>query len=250
MLAIRLSLYIGIALLIIANIGCSENGNNKTSHNNVKAKEYIETGMEKAKANDHRGAIRDFSKAIELDDTAGKAYCLRAFTKEQLHDYSGALVDYDKSIELNYYLEFSYFRRGVTKLRLGRDESALEDINRSIELNPNNGNAYYYRGLIKGIKKEYQAAIEDFAKAIELNPEDADAYVERGKLTLEQAGEKYSESINTGSEKEVTEAYDKARLDAKKDFDMAIKINPNHASAYLERSKVIDDDNEKLANIN
>ena len=50
----------------------------------------------KANLEDYRGAIDDFSKAIELNPNDGGAYYNRGLAKEALEDYRGAIHDIKK----------------------------------------------------------------------------------------------------------------------------------------------------------
>ena len=57
-------------------------------------------GIDKAEANDHLGAIADFTKSIVLDpDKETIAYGYRGFSKEEIGDLTGACADWKKSVE-------------------------------------------------------------------------------------------------------------------------------------------------------
>ena len=64
------------------------------------AKEYFESGNDKAAAKDYNGAISDYTKAIELDPNYASAYDNRSITKEKLGDLTGACADAKKAIKL------------------------------------------------------------------------------------------------------------------------------------------------------
>ena len=53
------------------------------------AEEYFNRGTAKAKLEDHRGAILDFSKAIELNPKIADVYFNRGKAKGKLTDYRG-----------------------------------------------------------------------------------------------------------------------------------------------------------------
>jgi len=79
------------------------------------AEEYFYRAYDKDMLQDYKGAISDYSKAIELNTTIGKgyeefykiiginsiAYFNRGRAKHKLQDYRGAISDYNKAIELN-----------------------------------------------------------------------------------------------------------------------------------------------------
>ena len=60
------------------------------------ADEYFNRGFDKSNLEDYRGAIDDFSKAIELNPNDGGAYYNRGLAKEALEDYRGAIHDIKK----------------------------------------------------------------------------------------------------------------------------------------------------------
>ena len=52
------------------------------------AEEYFGRGLSKHELQDYRGAISDYSKAIELNPNDAAAYYNRGVAKHDLHDYS------------------------------------------------------------------------------------------------------------------------------------------------------------------
>ena len=63
------------------------------------AKYYEMTGCEKGNAGNHKGAIDDFTKAIEIDPNNEYALSNRGFAKLRLGDKESSLEDYSKAIE-------------------------------------------------------------------------------------------------------------------------------------------------------
>ena len=56
-----------------------------------KAVEYYNNGNAKLHLKDYQGAIKDYTKAIELNPDAEGAYYNRGLAKEKLEDHRGAL---------------------------------------------------------------------------------------------------------------------------------------------------------------
>ncbi len=96
---------------------------------------YNKQGLEKASRQGHHGAIKDFSKAIQLKP-----------------DYAE-----------------TYYNRGVSKIALGEPEDAIEDFEEAIKINPEYVEAYVKRGFARGFIGEEKAAITDCNTAINLN---------------------------------------------------------------------------------
>jgi tetratricopeptide (TPR) repeat protein len=58
---------------------------------------YYNRGLAKSKLEDYRGAITDYSKAIELNPNYANAYYNRGKSKGILEDDRGAIADYSKA---------------------------------------------------------------------------------------------------------------------------------------------------------
>lgn len=65
------------------------------------AVEYYNSGMKLALKSDYQEAIKDFSKAIEIDPSYIDAYNFRASTYSRLGNYRAAISDLKKAIEID-----------------------------------------------------------------------------------------------------------------------------------------------------
>jgi Tetratricopeptide repeat len=64
------------------------------------AQNHFDRGCDKTAAMDFTGAIPEYSKAIELDPSMGKAYANRGSARFNTKDFRGALDDLNKAVEL------------------------------------------------------------------------------------------------------------------------------------------------------
>jgi len=64
------------------------------------AAEYLDRGCDKDDQKDSKGAIEDYSKAIELNPNYVEAYANRGCAKEELGDKEGAISDWQKAADL------------------------------------------------------------------------------------------------------------------------------------------------------
>ena len=149
--------------------------------------------------------INKLTKAIELDPHDSDNYYFRGRVKEELKDYKGAIEDYTKAIELipnsfdPNYSDF-FYTRGLAKEKLGyiisKDEKgfsisektsiiqyigAIIDFTKAIELNPNEASYYAQRGNASNYIEDYKGGIVNLNKAIELDPNNGDYYGWRGR---------------------------------------------------------------------
>jgi tetratricopeptide (TPR) repeat protein len=190
--------------------------------NHELALEYVNKGMAKFELKDYKGAIEDFSKAIELDSKDAIVYHKRAESKLHLKDFKGAFEDVSTSIELasenfsNKEIAEYYNDRGVANYCLGKRPEALDDFSKAIELDSECEVAYSWRGSIKIEQEDFAGAIDDYNKSIELNPKKAKRYSKRGFAKM--ALGKYHDAIA--------------------DYSTSIELDPHNADAYCERGFV------------
>lgn len=131
---------------------------------------YYKKGTEKFYSEDYKGAIEDYSKAIEFNFNYMAAYTNRGISKGEFGDYKGAIGDYDKVISLDPDDAFVYCYRGAAKSRLGEMEGAVADFDKALTIDPEHTLAYLNRGTIKYVAGDYEGALTDYSKAIEIRP--------------------------------------------------------------------------------
>lgn len=126
---------------------------------------------------------------LEYDLT--DVYIDRAELKRDLGDYRGAIQDFSKAIELNPNDAYAYMLRGFTKIKLADQQGAIQDFNKAVELSPSNSIFYTARAASKTLLEDHSGAIIDCDKAIELNPINAETFMIRGisKIELGQKNE-------------------------------------------------------------
>ena len=112
---------------------------------------YNNLGVAKYDLGDYRGAIKDYTKAIDLNPDYATAYNNRGVAKSSLGDKEGAIKDYDKAIDLNPDYATAYYNRGKAKMSVGDKEGAIKDYDIAIELNPQR--FHYYRNRAKVYRK-------------------------------------------------------------------------------------------------
>jgi len=180
-------------------------------------------------------AIKYFSKTIELDPSAARAYFARAFSAYKLDDYQMAIQDLTKFIEINptnseFTLSDAYSLRATVKTFLYEFENALKDHNKAIEIDPTFTKSFFERGVLKDILQDYDGAIDDFTKMIENDSTDAVAYYYRGMSKLRQGNIKegnidleiskelgYDDYDEEAAKEAAEEAFKKIREDVEKD---------------------------------
>jgi tetratricopeptide (TPR) repeat protein len=84
-----------------AKLGATTSGgNNPAADEHMSAQQYFDRGCEKGKAMDLAGALKDYDECIRLNPKHGPAYANRASTRFNLGDHKGALDDFNKAVDL------------------------------------------------------------------------------------------------------------------------------------------------------
>jgi tetratricopeptide (TPR) repeat protein len=65
------------------------------------AEEYLKRGIYKDSLRDDKGAIADYTKAVEINSNYMDAYFLRGLSKHNLEDYHGAIAYFTKALKIN-----------------------------------------------------------------------------------------------------------------------------------------------------
>ena len=122
----------------------------------------------------------DFLKKTSVD------YFKIGCYKQNKKDYRGAIEEYSKAIQLNPKYTNAYYNRGIVYSYLEDDYYAINDLNNVIKLDPNNSNAYKKRGYIKYEKDDYEGAFEDLNELIKIDANDKEVllFVEKLKTIL------------------------------------------------------------------
>jgi tetratricopeptide (TPR) repeat protein len=125
-----------------------------------------------------------------------RSYILSGRMRESNGDWATAVKEFSRAIELNPKFSLAYERRSNAYAGLKEEDKAYADLNKAIEIDPNNGSAYLNRGNFHNKLKRYQEAIADFTEADKLKETCAKTY--RGILFTTLANSN-KEAPNTGN---------------------------------------------------
>jgi len=133
----------------------------------MRADAYVKLGI-----NYH--AIKDYSRALQLDKNNAILFYKRGMCKEELMDSKGAIKDFRRALEINPDYALAYCGRALASSSIARENNfqemklVLEDYDKAILLDPKLTNAYIYRGYFKFRLDDKNGACADFSKAREL----------------------------------------------------------------------------------
>lgn len=134
---------------------------------------YFDKALKKAEAGNTKGAISDYTKAINMSPKFVEAYQNRGVAKVKLNDLKGALADFNKTIELDNMNADALTGRANVNYKLLNYNQAIEDCTSSLGLNPKDYIAYNLRGLAYNKIGDKKNSCKDFSKAIELGSQSA-----------------------------------------------------------------------------
>ena len=139
---------------------------------------YYQRGREKSSAEDLKGAIEDYTKAIEINPNNDEVYWDRGYERFQLKDYQGSIDDMSKGIELasddnENVKRYFHLQRAKARELSNQYQEAIEDYVRATEL----GGMYYTEiGKLKYKLNNLEGAIDSFNKSIEETSGSSDFY--------------------------------------------------------------------------
>ena len=160
-----------------------------------------------------REAIKDFDRAIVLAPTYSAAFANRASAQLRLNALDRALADYSRAIELSPQSVSALNGRGLVHLAAERPHAAIRDFGRAVALDARFTAGYRNRATAKAAIDRIEDVIEDLSRAIAFDPKAVDNYISRA--------EAYLTAGNPAS--------------ALKDFNKAIELSPRSAVAYAGR---------------
>lgn len=157
-------------------------------------------------------ALQDTNFAIKLNPNNLGAYVNRGLILEKLNNLTEALANYNKAIELNPRFSTAFYNRALIFKKLRKFKDAIKDLDMAISIENNNSQYYFERAKLNSRHTFiWQKALEDLNKAISLNPQNSDFFNERADIYKYIC--KYELAIN--------------------DCEVALKLNPRSAMAYL-----------------
>ncbi len=159
--------------------------------------------------------------------------------KYENRNYKGAIYDLDKAIQLNKDIPQLFYNRGVIKEQEFKDYSgAIEDYKKAINLNPQYIDAYVNLGISKRKIGDEKGSCISYIKAISLGDKPTKQWLHsKDGIWCKNMADSY---IITG----INKAKDNDYVNAIKDFNSALEIDPNNILALsirgLEKSKMSD----------
>lgn len=129
----------------------------------------------------YKEALDLINKALVHDGENTDIYTNRALVYFQLNNLRGAMTDYTTAINLKHNNLLALYNRALLRNRVGEYTEAMQDFDRVLGYDPNNAFARFNRALIGNELGMYAKAKGDFDKIIERYPTFVPAYLERAR---------------------------------------------------------------------
>ncbi len=151
----------------------------------------VKRGNRKSAAGDAEGALRDYTRAIEMDAGSVEARYARAQARHSREEAAGAIEDCTKAVELDPRHVGAYRLRGRVHMENGDLDEAVADFTLAIEHGWTEAENYRCRADAYAAKDLKRHALEDYIKVLRGGDADARAgAVEQiGALGLQDAAD-------------------------------------------------------------
>jgi tetratricopeptide (TPR) repeat protein len=208
----------------------------------------FDRGVMRVDEQDLKGAIEDYTHALEFRPENALAYNNRGTARARLADLAGALKDFDEAVRLAPRMAVARYNRAKARDRAGNVAAALEDYTEAIALHPGYVDALRSRGVLRAMRRDAAGAKEDLERAVSIAPKDATVRFDRARV-LRQLGdakgavEEYTKVVALDPRR--TEAWiNRGNLWMElqqpergfQDYSEAIRVDPKLAAAYRMRA--------------
>ncbi len=227
-----------LLLLLVSIFGFSQN-----------VKQYIKSGKEFAENGNYTEAIKQYTKAIEIDSQNPEAYKYRAIAYEKSGSFQLAFDNWSKIVIVDPDEEV-YYNLGRLAFLLGKYTLSIDNLNKALNLKSSYIEAYLCKIESLLALKKYNEAQKVCEDAINVK-ETAEVFYLTG-LTKEKLDELEAAELSYMQALEEDKKHEKSlvalsdlliRLEkyanSNKYIDQALKLNPNNIDALIVHSKML-----------
>ncbi len=160
--------------------------------------------------------LKEIDQFIKDNPENGFAYYNRANLYASNGDFERALKDYTKALDIDSKSRDAYYNRGLVRARMNQYDLAVQDFGKAVSMDSAFGDAYCNRGNVYYALKKYHLAISDYDKALEIDAKDGVVYFNRGLAYLAlgektRAGSDFKKAFELGQKQ--AETYLKQKTD-------------------------------------
>ncbi|GIL49345.1 hypothetical protein Vafri_5718 [Volvox africanus] len=155
----------------------------------------VARGTARALRRDLKGAVEDFTVAIEVEPRYADSWKRRGQARSALGDHEGALADLQKAIDLAPLFGGAesassraecWVEKGMIYQKMRDYRRACRDLQQAVKLDPTNSQAWNVLGLCSTSQGDIRDGVRAYEKAVELNPRLKEAWVNMGQALKEE----------------------------------------------------------------
>lgn len=160
------------------------------------AEHYYKRGLAYGQFEQWNNALKDFTKAVELDTTLAGAHLERGRMLARRSHHAEAIQSFTRAIELSTDLANAYANRAQSMQALNKWTEALADWEKASKLEPNMSKSHQHRGQILSRLERWEEAAAAFTLGSELaeNDWDRSRFFDR-RATVNSRQGNYAEAI-------------------------------------------------------
>jgi len=125
---------------------------------------YLERAWQRMEGGYYKGAIADYTKALEIEDRDPEIWLGRGLARERVKDYNGAFSDYTHAITIKEDFVKAWINRANVLMKQERYKDAADDYTVALVYKADLGPAYYNRAIARYHLKHPEAC-SDLVKA-------------------------------------------------------------------------------------
>jgi len=201
---------------------------------------------------DKEMAVKQFTKAIEIDSNFSAAFFYRGIAEFKLGRYEPAIKDFDRVHHLDTAVKIVHMYKGFAYRQIGKDKESLASFNTYMQSQKNlSALDYSIIGKAKLSLGDYPGAIEDFQSALNKSSSESQHYylflalfdsneynkaLAQINLAIKENSDFYGYYLNRGNTKLRLGQFSKALSD----YDYALSLEPGVPDSYFLRGQALD----------
>jgi tetratricopeptide (TPR) repeat protein len=148
------------------------------------ARHHAETGIKLHAKGDLEGALRHWTRALEIIPEYPTLHLHRGWAYYQAGNYPLALADLDRAAELDPAFFQVYENRGWVRIRSDDLDGALEDFSRLVTAQPDAPRGYALRGMARARAGDPDRGLDDCSFSVEIDSRCVEGYLHRADLQI------------------------------------------------------------------
>ena len=205
------------------------------------AEAYNIQGEDNVSKNLHNNAIKDFTRALEINPNYVDALINRGSAYSQLGRFNDALIDFNHALKFEKKDSELYNKRGEIYLQNNMFDQAIKDFTAAIVLNPMFSDAYLNRGRAYSEKGMPDEAMNDFNHAIKADSDHAFGFIDRAAPGLSIGEDQPDSKIEADDyiKKGLADLENEKYKEAADNFTHAINLFATEPDGYINRGRAL-----------